>query len=338
MATMTYREALNLALSEEMRRDGRVFVIGGGLGSSDADEGTLRLLDEFDPRRVVHTHIAESGFASVGIGAAMVGLRPVVELMTFDFVTRALDQIVNTAARLFYVSGGQYNVPIVIRGRGDPVQQLAVRHPQSMARYFVDLPGLKVVGPSTPADAKGLLKSAIRDDNPVIFIESETLYSMKGEVPDDPDFTVPLGEAAVRRQGHDVTVVALIGTVHCAMNAAEELEKDSISVEIVDPRTLRPMDERTIVRSVRKTHRAVVVDSGLGLVGLHSEIASFIGEQAFDDLDAPVERVMGADTPTSHAKNLEHLKTPTQEKIVAAVRRVCDANGNRTAAGATSIP
>ena len=161
---------------------------------------------------------------------------------------------------------------------------------------------------------------------------------MKGEVPDDPDFTVPLGEAAVRRQGHDVTVVALIGTVHCAMNAAEELEKDSISVEIVDPRTLRPMDERTIVRSVRKTHRAVVVDSGLGLVGLHSEIASFIGEQAFDDLDAPVERVMGADTPTSHAKNLEHLKTPTQEKIVAAVRRVCDANGNRTAAGATSIP
>ena len=151
MATMTYREALNLALSEEMRRDGRVFVIGGGLGSSDADEGTLRLLDEFDPRRVVHTHIAESGFAGVGIGAAMVGLRPVVELMTFDFVTRALDQIVNTAARLFYVSGGQYNVPIVIRGRGDPVQQLAVRHPQSMARYFVDLPGLKVVGPSTPA-------------------------------------------------------------------------------------------------------------------------------------------------------------------------------------------
>ena len=296
---MTYREALNLALSEEMRRDGRVFVIGGGLGSSDADEGTLRLLDEFDPRRVVHTHIAESGFAGVGIGAAMVGLRPVVELMTFDFVTRALDQIVNTAARLIYVSGGQYNVPIVIRGRGDPVHQLAVRHPQSMARYFVDVPGLKVVGPSTPADAKGLLKSAIRDNNPVIFIESETLYSMKGEVPDDPDFTIPL-----------------------------ELEKDSISVEIVDPRTLRPMDERTIVRSVRKTHRAVVVDSGLGLVGLHSEIASFIGEQAFDDLDAPVERVMGADTPTSHAKNLEHLKMPTQEKIVAAVRRVCDANGN----------
>jgi len=325
---MTYREALNLALSEEMRRDGRVFVIGGGLGPDYADGMTPRLLDEFDARRVVHTHIAESGFTGVGIGAAMVGLRPVVELMTFDFVTRALDQIVNTAARLFYASGGQYNVPIVIRGRGDPIHQLAVRHPQSMVRYFVDVPGLKVVGPSTPADAKGLLKSAIRDDNPVIFIESEALYSMKGEVPEDPDFTIPLGEAVVRRQGHDVTVVAHIGTVHCAMEAAEELEKDSISVEIVDPRTLRPMDEQTIVRSVRKTHRAVVVDSGLGFIGLHSEIASFIAEQAFDDLEAPVERVVEADAPTPHAKNLERLKTPTQETIVAAVRRVCHANGN----------
>ena len=326
MATMTYREALNLALSEEMRRDGRVFVIGGGLGSSDADEGTLRLLDEFDPRRVVHTHIAESGFAGVGIGAAMVGLRPVVGMMTFNLVMLALDQIIRMAARLSYVSGGQYNVPIVIRGRGDPAHQFAVQPSQSIERYFYDVPGLKVVCPSTPADAKGLLKSAIRDDNPVIFIESEALYGVKGEVPEDPEFTIPLGEAVVRRQGRDATVVAYIGMVHCAMEAAKELAKDSISVEIVDPRTLCPMDERTIVTSVRKTHRAVVVESGAGFAGLDSEIAAFIAEQAFDDLDAPVERVTGADAPMPYAKNLGLLKTPTQEKIVAAVRRVCYAN------------
>jgi len=243
-------------------------------------------------------------------------------------VMLAFDQIVRTAAKLYYVSGGQYNVPIVIRGRGDPVHQFAVQHSQSMERYFFNVPGLKVVCPSTPADAKGLLKSAIRDDNPVIFIESETLYSVKGEVPEDPDFTIPLGEAVVRRQGRDVTVVAYVGMVHCAMEAAEELEKDSISVEIVDPRTLRPMDERTIVGSVRKTHRAVVVESGAGFAGLDSEIASFIAEQAFDDLDAPVVRVTGVDAPMPYAKNLERLKTPTQEQIVAAVRRVCYADGS----------
>jgi len=190
------------------------------------------------------------------------------------------------------------------------------------------VPGLKVVCPSTPADAKGLLKSAIRDDNPVIFIESETLYGLKGEVPEDPDFTIPIGEAVVRRQGRDVTVVACIGMVASAMEAAEELERDSISVEIVDLRTLRPMDEPTIVGSVRKTHRAVVVGSGAGLAGLDSEIASFIAEQAFDDLDAPVERVARADAPTPYAKNLERQKTPTREKIVAAVRRACNARGN----------
>ena len=237
-----------------MRRDERVFVIGDGVGvNNGADEMTQRHLNEFDPRRVVQTHIAESGFTGVGIGAAMVGLRPVVEMMTFNLVMLALDQIVRTAATLYYVSGGQYNVPIVIRGRGDPVHQFAVQHSQSMERYFFNVPELKVVCPSTPADAKGLLKSAIRDDNPVIFIESETLYSVKGEVPEDPDFTNPLGEAVVRRQGRDVTVVAYVGMVHCAMEAAKELEKDSISVEIVDPRTLRPMDEQTILGSVRNS-------------------------------------------------------------------------------------
>jgi pyruvate dehydrogenase E1 component beta subunit len=325
---MTYREALSLALSEEMRRDERVFVIGDGLGLDHrVDPMTQQLLNQFDPRRVVHTHIAESGFTGVGIGAAMVGLRPVVEMMTFNLVMLALDQIVSAAAKLYYVSGGQYNVPIVIRGRGDPVHQVAVEHVRAMERYFFNVPGLKVVCPSTPADAKGLLKSAIRDDNPVIFIESEALYGIKGEVPEDPDFTIPLGEAVVRRQGRDVTVVACIGMVHCAMEAAEELEKDSISVEIVDPRTLRPIDEQTIVGSVRKTHRAVVVESGAGFAGLDSEIASFIAEQAFDDLDAPVERVTGANAPMPSA-NVERLKTRTPEKIVAAVRRVCYPTGS----------
>jgi len=324
MATMTYHDALNLALSEEMRRDARVFVIGDGVGlNASAHEMTQRLLDEFDARRVVHTQISESGFTGVGVGAALVGLRPVVGMMTFNLVILALDQIIHMAARLSYVSGGQYNVPIVIRGRGDPAHQFAAQPLQSIERYFYDVPGLKVVCPSTPADAKGLLKSAIRDDNPVIFIESEALYGVQGEVPEDPDFTIPLGEAVVRRPGRDATVVAYIGMVHCAMEAAKELAKDSISVEIVDPRTLRPMDEQTIVTSVRKTHRAVVVESGAGFAGLDSEIAAFIAEQAFDDLDAPVERVTAADAPMPYAKNLGQLKTPTQEKIVAAVRRVC---------------
>jgi len=329
MGTMTYHEALTLALYEEMRRDERVFVIGEGVGLNDgAYEMTERLLSEFDARRVVHLPTAESGFTGVGIGAAMVGLRPVVEMSTFNFALLALDQIVNTAANLCYLSGGQYNVPIVIRGPAGPAHQCAAQHSQSMKGYFYHVPGLKVVCPSTPADAKGLLKSAIRDDNPIIFIESETLYDIKGEVPYDPDFTIPLGKAVVRREGRDVTVVAYIGMLYCAMEAEEELDKDGISVEIVDPRTLRPMDEKTIVGSVRKTHRAAVVESGAGFAGWASEIASFITEQAFDDLDAPVERITGANAPTPYAKNLERLSTPTPEKIVEAIRRVSYANGS----------
>jgi pyruvate dehydrogenase E1 component beta subunit len=329
MAVMTYREALNLALREEMQRDPRVFVIGEEVGLYEgAYKVTQGLLKEFGPERIVDTPIAESGFTGVGIGAAMVGLRPVVEMMTFNFALLALDQIVNSAAKMCYMSGGQYNIPIVVRGPGGPAHQLAAQHSQSMESYFYHVPGLKVVRPSTPADAKGLLKSAIRDDNPVIFIESETLYAVKGEVPDDPEFTIPLGEAIVRREGTDVTVIAYMGMMYRAMEAAEILEKDGISVEIVDPRTLRPMDERTIVGSVRKTHRAVVVEAGAGFAGMGSEISSFITERAFDDLDAPVERVTGANAPMPYARNLERLKTPTKEKIIDAVRRVCDANGS----------
>jgi pyruvate/2-oxoglutarate/acetoin dehydrogenase E1 component len=328
MAVMTYREALNVALREEMTRDPRVFVIGEEVGLYEgAYKVTQGLLKDFGPKRVVDTPIAESGFTGVGIGAAMTGLRPVVEMMTFNFALLALDQIVNSAAKLHYMSGGQFNVPIVIRGPGGPAHQLAAQHSQSMEVYFYHVPGLKVVRPSTPADAKGLLKSAIRDENPVIFIESETLYNVKGEVPDDPDFVIPLGQAIVRREGSDVTVIAYMGMMYRAMEAAEELSKEGISVEIVDPRTLQPMDAGTIIGSVRKTHRAVVVEAGAGFAGMGSEIAAFVTEQAFDDLDAPVERVTGASAPMPYAKNLEKAKTPTKDKIMDAVRRVCYANG-----------
>jgi pyruvate/2-oxoglutarate/acetoin dehydrogenase E1 component len=328
MAVMTYREALNVALREEMTRDPRVFVIGEEVGLYEgAYKVTQGLLKDFGPARVVDTPIAESGFTGVGIGAAMTGLRPVVEMMTFNFALLALDQIVNSAAKLHYMSGGQFNVPIVIRGPGGPAHQLAAQHSQSMEVYFYHVPGLKVVRPSTPADAKGLLKSAIRDENPVIFIESETLYNVKGEVPDDPDFVIPLGQAIIRREGTDVTVIAYMGMMYRAMEAAEELSKEGISVEIVDPRTLQPMDSGTIIGSVRKTHRAVVVEAGAGFAGMGSEIAAFVTEQAFDDLDAPVERVTGASAPMPYAKNLEKAKTPTKDRIMDAIRRVCYANG-----------
>jgi pyruvate/2-oxoglutarate/acetoin dehydrogenase E1 component len=329
MAVITYREALNAALREEMRRDPSVFVIGEEVGLYEgAYKVTQGLLKEFGPERIVDTPIAESGFTGVGIGAAMVGLRPVVEMMTFNFALLALDQIVNSAAKMLYMSGGQFNIPIVIRGPGGPAHQLAAQHSQSMETYFYHVPGLKVVRPSTPADAKGLLKASIRDDNPVIFIESETLYAVKGEVPDDEDFVIPLGQAIVRREGTDVTVIAYMGMMYRAMEAAEELAKEGISVEIVDPRTLRPMDQDTIVGSVRKTHRCVVVEAGAGFAGMGSEIAAFITEQAFDDLDAPVERVTGASAPMPYAKNLERAKTPNKEKIMAAIRKVCYADGS----------
>src|SRR3990167_5579594 len=279
MAVMTYREALNLALREEMRRDPRVFVMGEEVGLYEgAYRVTQGLLNEFGEKRVVDTPICESGFTGVGVGAAMLGLRPVLEMMTFNFAILALDQIVSTAAKMLYMSGGQYNIPLVVRGPGGPASQLAAQHSQSMETYFYHVPGLKVVRPSTPADAKGLLKSAIRDDNPVIFIEAETLYAVKGEVPEDPDFTIPLGRAVVRREGTDVTVVAYMGMMYRALDVALDLAKEGISMEIVDPRTLRPMDTETIIGSVRKPHRAVVLEAGAGFAGMGSEIAAFITE------------------------------------------------------------
>jgi pyruvate/2-oxoglutarate/acetoin dehydrogenase E1 component len=321
MAIMTYREALNHALREEMRRDPRVFLMGEEVGVyQGAYKVSQGLLEEFGPRRVIDTPISEAGFVGAGIGAAVVGLRPVVEMMTFNFALVAMDQIVNHAAKILYMSGGQYRVPMVIRGPGGPAVQVAAQHSQSMESYFYHVPGLKVVRPSTPRDAKGLLKSAIRDDNPVIFIESETLYGMKGEVPEE-EYTIPIGVAEVKREGADVTVVAYMGMLHKSMEAAEELEKQGISVEIVDPRTLRPMDKGTILESVRKTHRAVVAEAGAGFAGLGAEIATIITEEAFDYLDSPVVRVTGANAPMPYARNLELTKTPDKAAIINGIKQ-----------------
>jgi pyruvate/2-oxoglutarate/acetoin dehydrogenase E1 component len=320
MPIITYREALNQALREEMRRDPRVFLIGEEVGVYEgAYKVSQGLLKDFGPKRVIDTPISEAGFVGVGIGAAMVGLRPVVELMTFNFAIVALDQIANHAAKMCYMSGGQYRVSMVVRGPGGPAAQLAAQHSQSMESYFYHVPGLKVVRPSTPRDAKGLLKSAIRDDNPVIFIEAETLYGLKGEVPDE-EYLIPLGVAEVKREGTDVTVIAYMGLLHRTLEAAEELEQQGISVEVVDPRTLRPMDTATILGSVKKTHRAVVVESGAGFAGLGAEIATIITEGAFDYLDSPVVRVTGANCPMPYARNLEKAKTPDKANIIAGIK------------------
>ena len=323
MAVITYREALNQALREEMERDETVFLMGEEVGVyGGAYKVSQGLLEKFGPKRVIDTPICESGFTGVGIGAAMVGLRPIVEMMTFNFAILALDQIVNHAAKIHYMSGGQFAIPLVVRGPGGPAHQLAAQHSQSMESYFCHVPGLKVVRPTTAADAKGLLKSSIRDDNPVIFIEAETLYPMKGEVPEAPDFTIPLGVAEVKREGRDVTVVAYSRMYYLALEAAEDLDKEGISVEIVDPRTLRPLDKETILASVRKTHRAVLLESGAGYAGMGAEFAAIIAEEAFDDLDAPIERVTGANAPMPYARNLERLKTPSKTQVIETIRKV----------------
>lgn len=322
MAVITYREALNHALREELRRDPKVFLIGEEIGLyQGAYKVTQGLLEEFGPKRVWDTPISEAGFSGIAIGAAMCGLRPVVEMMTFNFAIVALDQIVNHAAKILYMSGGQFPVPLVIRGPGGPGSQVGAQHSQSMEAYFYHVPGLKVVRPATPRDAKGLLKSAIRDQNPVIFIESELLYNVKGEVPDE-EYTIPLGVAEVARPGTDLTLVAYSRQLHLALDVAEELAKEGISVEVIDPRTLRPMDKPTILASVRKTHHAIVLEAGAGFAGMGAEIAAIIQEEAFDHLDHPVERVTGANAPMPYARNLELAKVPSKEKVLAAVRKV----------------
>ena len=323
MAVITMREALNQALREEMLRDENVFLMGEEVAEyQGAYKVTKGLLQELGPKRVIDTPITELGFAGLGVGAAMVGLRPIVEFMTFNFSILATDQIINSAAKMLYMSGGQFKIPIVFRGPGGSAYQVSSQHSQALESWFAYFPGLKVVMPSTPADAKGLLKSSIRDDDPVIFIEQERMYGIKGEVPEDAEFTVPLGVADVKREGSDATIVARSMMVPIALKAAEELEQQGVSCEVIDPRTIRPLDIDTIVESVKKTNRVVVTEESHPFCGVAAEISTEIMERAFDYLDAPVKRLSGADVPMPYAKNLETLALPTVEQLVAAVREV----------------
>jgi pyruvate dehydrogenase E1 component beta subunit len=322
MALITYRDALTQALREELRRDPTVFLMGEEVGVyQGAYKVSKGLLQEFGERRIIDTPITEEGFAGVGVGAAMVGLRPIIEMMTWNFSLLAMDQIINGAAKMFYMSGGQFTIPIVVRGPGGAAHQLAAQHSQSIESWYAHVPGLKVVAPSTPYDAKGLLKSAIRDDDPVIFFEGETLYGSKGEVPDE-DYTVPIGVSEVKRPGTDVTIIAWSKMVTVALKAADSLAAEGISCEVVDPRTLRPLDDAPILESVRKTNRCVILEEGWPYAGLGAQIAYQIQQAAFGDLDAPVTRVTGVDVPMPYAKNLEHLAMPSPARLVAAVREV----------------
>lgn len=322
MAMLTYREALNQAMREEMRRDDSIVLMGEEVGFyQGAYKVSKGLLEEFGPMRVLDTPITELGFTGLGVGAAMAGLRPIVEMMTFNFSLLALDQIVNSAAKMYYMSGGQFPIPIVIRGPGGAAHQLAAQHSQALEAWFCHVPGLKVVMPSTPADAKGLLKTSIRDNNPVVFIESEVLYGTRGEV-SDGEHLIPLGVAEIKRPGKDATVIAHSKMVFVALDAAAELEKEGIDVEVIDPRTLRPLDTETLLQSVRKTNRAVIVEEGWPFCGVGAQFVDLIQHQAFDYLDAPILRVTGADVPTPYSKSLEHLAFPDKQKVKDAVYRV----------------
>ena len=322
MPVITYRDALNHALQEEMRRDDRVFLMGEEVavyqGAYKVSKG---LLQEFGEMRVVDTPITELGFAGVGVGAAMVGLRPIIEFMTWNFALLALDQVVNSAAKMLYMSGGQYNIPMVFRGPSGAALQLAAQHSQAWESWLAHIPGLKVVVPGTPYDAKGLLKSAIRDDNPVIVLEGEMLYNTKGEVPDE-EYLVPIGKADLKREGGDATIVTHGKMVLVAMQAADALAKDGIHVDVVDLRTVRPMDVEAIAASVRKTNRAVVLEEGWSVAGIGAQVVDYIQRDCFDDLDAPVVRVHQEEVPMPYAKNLERAAKPDLGKTLAAVRKV----------------
>jgi pyruvate dehydrogenase E1 component beta subunit len=320
MAVVRYREALNQGLREEMARDERVFLMGEDIGVfRGAYKVTAGLLEEFGEARVRDTPISENTIVGMGVGAAMTGMRPVVELMTINFSLLAMDQIVNHAAHIHYMFGGQVKVPLVVRMPQGAGHQLGPTHSHSFEALYLHVPGLLVAVPSTAADAKGLLKAAIRDDNPVIFIEHEYLYGQRGDVPDDGDHVVPFGKAAIRREGTDVTIVGISRMALTAERAAQVLaDEHEISAEVIDPRTLRPLDLDTILSSVRKTNRCVIVEEGWPHGGVGANLAALIGEQAFDDLDAPVGRVTGADVPMPYSKPLEQIAFPHEPQVVAA--------------------
>ncbi len=323
MPILTYRDALNQALKEEMERDPNVFLMGEEVGVYQGAYKVSRgLLEHFGERRVVDTPIAELGFAGIGVGAAMVGLRPVIEFMTWNFALLAIDEVINSAAKMLYMSGGQIPIPIVFRGPGGAALQLAAQHSQAFESFYANIPGLKVVAPATPHDGKGLLKSAIRDDNPVVFLEGEMLYNSKGDVPEG-EYTIPLGKADLKREGGDVTLICHSKTVAVALKAADQLAEElKVSADVLDLRTIRPMDVDAILTSVRKTNRCVVVEEGWPFCGIGAQVVHEIQHAAFDDLDAPVERVTGADVPMPYNKHLERAAKPTPELVIEAVKRV----------------
>ncbi len=323
MPLIEFREALNQAMSEEMERDETVFLLGEEVGLYNGAYKVSRgMMERFGPRRVVDSPITENSFVGLGIGAANVGLRPIIEVMTFNFAILALDQIINNAAKMRYMSGGQLKTPMVIRGPGGAAHQLACQHSQAIESFFVHTPGLKVVMPATPYDAKGLLKSAIRDDNPVIFIESEVMYGMKGEVPEG-EYLIPLGVSNKVRDGSDCTLISYSKMIHLCQDAAKQLAGEGIECDIIDLRTLRPLDLGPVYESVAKTNRVVIVQEAWPMCGVASEVAFRITEDLFDELDAPPARVAADDIPRPYAKNLEEACAVNPEKIIHAVKQVC---------------
>ena len=323
MVTMTMREALRDAMAEEMRRDADVFVMGEEVAEyQGAYKVTQGLLQEFGPKRVIDTPITEHGFAGLGVGAALSGLKPIVEFMTFNFAMQAIDQIINSAAKTLYMSGGQMGCSIVFRGPNGPAARVAAQHSQDYSSWYSHVPGLRVITPSNAADAKGLLKAAIRDPNPVVFLENELLYGHSSPVPKLDDFVLPIGKARIARAGKDVTIVAWSMGMDYALKAAEELAGQGIDAEVIDLRTLKPMDTETIVASVKKTGRCVTVEEGWAQSGVGSEIAARLMEQAFDYLDAPVARVTGKEVPMPYAANLEKLALPSVAEVVEAAKAV----------------
>jgi len=319
---LSFREALREAMVEEMERDPSIFLMGEEVGHyNGAYKVSEGMLERFGEKRVIDTPIAETGFAGVGIGAAMVGLRPIIEFMTWNFSLVAADQLINNAAKLRHMSNGQFTLPIVFRGPGGAAHALAAQHSQALEALYAHVPGLKVVLPSTPADGKGLLKAAIRDDNPVVFIESEVMYALKGEVPGG-EHVVPLGVADVKRPGRDVTLVGWSKMVHTALKAAETLAGEGIEAEVLDLRTLRPLDERALLESVARTHRCVIVQEGWPFAGIAAELIALIVQEAFDHLDAPPERITNLDVPMPYARNLENEVLPSADRVTTAVRRM----------------
>ena len=324
LVKVTVRDALRDAMAEEMRRDGKVFLMGEEVGQyQGAYKVSQGLLEEFGDKRVIDTPITEHGFTGLGVGAAMAGLKPIVEFMTFNFAMQAIDHIINSAAKTRYMSGGMISVPIVFRGPNGFASRVAAQHSQCYASWYGHVPGLKVVAPYSAADAKGLLKSAIRDPNPVVFLEQELLYGRKFEVPKLDDYTVPIGKAKVVREGKDVTLISFSYTMLAVLDAAEKLAAEGIDAEVIDLRTIRPLDAETLVASVKKTNRAVVVEQGWTAYGVTSEVSSVLMEQAFDWLDAPVLRVGGADVPMPYAASLEKVAIVQPEDVVKAVKTVC---------------